>query len=562
MLRDPVLLEIVWNRLIATVEEQARVLINAAFSPVVSEMQDLAVGVFDRGGNMVAQSISTGTPGHTISMATGVCHFLERYPPDTLSPGDTLLSNDPWKIAGQLNDMTIVTPVFRGGRLLAFFASTCHSIDIGGRGYSADSREVFEEGLSIPVQKLIRAGVPNEELFELIAANVRAPREVLGDLRAQIAANEVSAARLTAMVDELGIDGLDEVSASILSRSDRAMRAAIRGIPNGVYRNATRLDGFDEPIDIATAVTVADDTIAVDFTGSSPQSRRGINVVLNYTFAYTAYGLICAVCPAVPVNAGTFQSLSVWAPEGSILNARFPAPVAGRHLVGHFLPTAVLGALAAVIPDRVMAESSALGAASIYGRRDSGEAFLTTFFSYGGYGARPDKDGLATTGFPSNLANTPVELLETGTPLVIRAKELIPDSGGLGEFRGGLGQRIIVETRSTAPCQVSCFFDRIQHPAQGLQGGGAGRPASLELRRAGGRHETFHPKGQFDFGPGDVLTIELAGGGGFGPPARRDPTAAALDIEEGLVTAATLGRDKSRTPATRERRRAPGRRRP
>jgi N-methylhydantoinase B/oxoprolinase/acetone carboxylase alpha subunit len=537
MLRDSVLLEIVWNRLIAMVEEQARVLINAAFSPIVSEMQDLAVGVFDRRGHMLAQSISTGTPGHTISMATGVRHFLERFPAEKLAPGDTLLSNDPWKIAGQLNDMTIVTPVFRGRELLALFASTCHSIDVGGRGYSADSREVFEEGLAIPVQKLIRAGEPNEELFELIAANVRAPGEVLGDLRAQIAANEVSAVRLAAMMDELGLSDLDDVSSSIRGRSDGAMRAAIRDIPAGTYRHAMRLDGFDEAIDIVTAVTVEGDRVHVDFTGSSPQSRRGINVVLNYTFAYTAYGLICAICPAVPVNAGTFEALSVFAPEGSILNARFPAPVAGRHLVGHFLPTAVLGALAAVIPDRVMAESSALGAASIYGRDDSGDAFLATFFSYGGYGARPDKDGLATTGFPSNLANTPVELLETATPLVIRTKELIPDSGGRGQFRGGAGQRITVETRSAAPCQVSCFFERIRHPAQGLRGGAAGRPGRLALRRADGSHEELHPKGQFAFRAGDLLTVELAGGAGFGPPDRRDPGAVAQDLAEGIVTA-------------------------
>lgn len=537
MIRDPVLLEIVWNRLIAMVEEQARVLINAAFSPIVSEMQDLAVGVFDRRGHMLAQSISTGTPGHTISMATGVRHFLDRYPAETLAPGDTLLSNDPWKIAGQLNDMTVVTPVFHGGELLALLASTCHSIDVGGRGYSADSREVFEEGLTIPVQKLIRGGEPNEELFELIAANVRAPREVLGDLRAQIAANEVSAVRLAAIMDELGLSRLDDVSSSIRGRSDGAMRAAIRDIPDGTYRHAMRLDGFDEPIDIVAAVTVESDRVHVDFSGSSPQSRRGINVVLNYTFAYTAYGLICAICPAVPVNAGTFEALSVFAPEGSILNARFPAPVAGRHLVGHFLPTAVLGALAAVIPDRVMAESSALGAASIYGRNDAGDAFLATFFSYGGYGARPDKDGLATTGFPSNLANTPVELLETATPLVIRTKELIPDSGGRGQFRGGAGQRITVETRSAAPCQVSCFFERIRHPAQGLRGGAAGRPGRLVLRRADGSHDDLHPKGQFEFRAGDLLTVELAGGAGFGPPDRRDPSAIAEDLAEGIVTA-------------------------
>jgi len=534
--RDPVLLEIVWNRLLAMVEEQARVLINAAFSPIVSEMQDLAVGVFDRHANMLAQSISTGTPGHTISMATGVRHFLERYPAERLEPGDTLLSNDPWKIAGQLNDMTVVTPVFRRGKVQALFASTCHSIDVGGRGYSADSREVFEEGLAIPVQKLIRAGEPNEDLFELIAANVRAPREVLGDLRAQVAANEVSAARLIAMLDEFGLAGLDELSASILGRSERAMRKAIATIPNGTYRHSLRLDGFDKPIDIRAAVTVDDERVEVDFAGSSPQSAHGINVVLNYTFAYTSYGLICAICPTAPVNAGTFRPLTVWAAEGSILNARFPAPVAGRHLVGHFLPTAVLGALAQVIPDRVMAESSALGAATIYGRQASGEPFLSTFFAYGGYGARPDKDGLATTGFPSNLANTPVELLEATTPLLVASKELIPDSGGAGRFRGGAAQRIVLETRSPSPCQVSCFFERIANPAQGLDGGGQGRPGRFELVTAAGRRRRPHPKGQFTFAPGDVLTVELSGGGGFGPPAERDPARLAEDVDDGLVT--------------------------
>lgn len=540
-MRDAVLLEIVWNRLIAMVEEQARVLINAAFSPIVSEMQDLAVGVFDRRGNMIAQSVSTGTPGHTISMATGVRYFLERFPPERLQPGDTLLSNDPWRIAGQLNDMTVVTPVFHRGELQAFFASTCHSIDVGGRGYSADSREIYEEGIAIPAQKLIRAGEPNDDLFAMIGANVRAPREVLGDLRAQVAANEVSATRLVALLGEFGLAGLDEISDPILARSESAMRKAIGAIPSGTYRHAIQLDGFDEPIGIETAVTIGEDTVSVDFTGSSPQSQRGINVVLNYTFAYTAYGLICAICPSVPVNAGTFRPLSVWAPEGSILNAQFPAPVAGRHLVGHFMPAAVLGALAQVIPGRVMAESSALGAATIYGRDAAGETFLATFFSYGGYGARSDKDGLATTGFPSNLANTPVELLETATPLVIAAKELIPDSGGAGRFRGGLGQRVVVETRSPAACQVSCFFERIDNAAQGLNGGLPGRTGRLELRTAAGRRRRPHSKSKFLLENGDRLTVELAGGGGFGSPAERDPGAIAADVEEGVVTPRAAG---------------------
>ena len=537
---DPVSLEILWTRLIAVANEQAAALMRTSFTPIVREVGDLSAAVFDRQGMMVAQAV-TGTAGHINSLATGMRHFLLAHPVDTLRPGDVLITNDPWMTSGQLNDLSVVTPVFRGDRVVGFFGNCCHAIDIGGLGLSADATEVFEEGLQIPITKLYLEGEPNEELFRLLSANVRAPDEVLGDVHAQVAGNQVGADRLLRYLDDFGLEDLEELSQEILGRSERAMRDAIAQVPDGEYHKVCYTDGYDEPIRIEVTLHVRGDEVEADFAGSSPQVDRGFNVVLNYTAAYTNYALKCALCPEVPHNEGSFRPVHVSAPEGSIFNPRFPAAVAGRQIAGHFVPHAVMGALADVLPDRVIAEGAAgIWLTTVRGR--GRDRFVSVFFSAGGTGARPGKDGLSTTAFPSGVATAPAEVIETTGPLVVRRKELRQDSGGPGEFRGGLGSTIEVDVPTGEPYMVSVLSDRFGQPAEGYAGGGPGARAGFRTSTRTRRS----PKLSLPLPAGASFTLELPGGGGFGDPRERDPEAVAEDVREGLVSRAAARRDYGR----------------
>jgi N-methylhydantoinase B len=534
---DPVTLEILWSRLVSVANEQAAALQRTSFTPIVREAGDLSAAVFDARGRMLAQAV-TGTPGHINSLATGMHHFLETFPPDTLRPGDVLITNDPWKTSGQLNDLSVVTPVFRDGRLVGFFGNTCHAIDIGGRGLSADATEVYEEGLYIPITKLYDRGEPNEELLRLLGANVRAPYEVLGDVHAQVAGNQVGVERLLAYLDEFGLPDLEDLGAEILRRSEARAREAIAALPDGDYDHVIHTDGLDEPIRIQCRVSIRGDEILVDYAGSSPQVDRGMNVVLNYTAAYTSYALKCAIWPEVPHNDGSFRPVRTVAPEGSILNPRWPAAVAARHIVGHFLPHAIFGALVKVIPDRVIAE----GAGNIWLTTVRGagrDRFVTVFFAAGGTGARPNKDGLSCHSFPSGIATTPVEVIETTSPLVVRRKELRRDSGGPGRYRGGLGQAIEVEVRTGEPFVVSSLSDRMKFPAQGYLGGKPG--ARGGFRTSLGTRPNIKLSQWFP--AGTSFTLELPGGGGFHDPLTRDPEAVARDVAEGFVSPRAAERD-------------------
>ncbi len=527
---DPVTLEILWTRLITVTNEQAAALQRTSFTPIVRESGDLSAAVFDAEGRMLAQAV-TGTPGHINSLATSMHHFLAAYPANTLAPGDVLITNDPWQTSGQLNDLSVVTPAFVDGRLIGFFGNCCHAVDIGGRGLSADANEVFEEGLYVPITKLYDRGSPNDELMKIIRANVRAPREVLGDIHAQVAGNQVGVTRLIEYLEEFELEDLDTLSSEIRGRSERATREAIGRVPDGDYHKVIHTDGIDEPVTISCLVRVQGEEIVVDYAGSSGQVDRGMNVVLNYTAAYTSYALKCAISPEVPHNDGSFQPVTVTAPEGSILNPRFPAAVAARHIVGHFLPHAVLGALAQVIPDRVIAEGA--GNVWLTTTRGAGQdRFVTVFFASGGMGARPNRDGPSTTSFPSGIATAPVEITEATSPLVFRHKELRPDSGGPGKYRGGLGQRIEVEVRTAEPFIVSSLSDRLIFPAQGYLGGGAGGGGGFSTS-TGAVH---NPKLSIKLPAGTRYVLELPGGGGFFDPRQRDPGAVAEDVAEGLVT--------------------------
>jgi N-methylhydantoinase B len=528
---DPVTLDICWSRLIGVVNEQATALMRTSFTNIVREAGDLSAGVFDPRGFMVAQAV-TGTPGHINSMALAMRHFLAAHPVDTLRPGDVLITNDPWKTSGHLNDVTIATPVFRGDHCVALFASTCHTADIGGHVLSAEAREVYEEGLFIPILKLYEDGRLNESLAAMIRANTRVPDLVLGDFHAQIAGGTVGGERLLEFMEEFGLTRLEALSDEIIGRTERAMRESIARLRPGVYTYALTSDGFGEPITIAACCTVAGEELSIDFAGSSPASHRGINVVMNYTEAYTTYGVKVIVSPDVPNNEGAFRVLQITAPEGSILNAQPPAPVAARHVIGHFLPHVVAGALKEAVPGHVMAEGSAnIWGVQVAGKDRSGAPFTYIFFSSGGTGGRAIKDGLSATAFPSGVLGTPVEVNESLAPLLFVRKALRDGSGGRGRYRGGLGQVIAFRVQASEPCVCSVLCDRTRIPAQGFFGGEPGAVGEVLIN---GRQPT-NPKAEQILQPGDLIEIRLPGGGGYGRPEDRDPALADRDRLEGYA---------------------------
>src|SRR5918996_2491427 len=526
---DPVTLEVVWNRLLSVANEQQDALIRTAFSTIVRESQDLACGMFDTKGRMISQSIS-GTPGHINAMATSMKHFLAAFPPDQLAPGDVLITNDPWMTAGQINDITITSPVFKNGRLVALCANTCHSADIGGRILSAEAREVFEEGLRLPIMKLFDRGEINRVLVQIVRANVRQPDEVIGDFYAQTASNDAGGRALLEMMDEFGLQSIDPVADEIIRRSEEAVRAEIAKLPDGAWTHETWSDGFEEPIVVRCAVRVAGDEIFIDFSGSSPQSTRGINVVLNYTHAYASFAIKAAICPDVPHNDGSFRPVHVSAPPGSILNALEPAPVASRQVIGHFIPSAIFAALSGALPGRLMAPGADPIWLSVW--RGQNPPFTLTIFQVGGTGARPSKDGLSAVGFPSGVAGVPAEVIESLSPVVLRRRELRANSGGAGTWRGGLGQLTEFTRRGDGKWSVSSIADRTVYPAPGLLGGQAGATGEVFL----GDGTQLHAKALMDLQSSDVVHVNLLGGGGYGDPMKRDVEKVLRDVIEGYIT--------------------------
>jgi N-methylhydantoinase B len=539
-------LQIMWSRLIAVVEEQAQTLVRTAFSTTVREAGDLSAGVFDRDGNMLAQAI-TGTPGHVNSMAAAVKHFLDAFPLATMKEGDHYITNDPWLTCGHLHDLTVVSPTFLRGEPVGLFASTVHVVDIGGLGMGPDGRQVFEEGLSIPLMPLAREGRMNEDLLRILRANVREPLQVEGDVYALAACNDEGSRRLVEMMDEFGIANLDRLGEHIVETSRAATLEAIGKLAPGKYKNTVRMDGYDRPLTLAAEMTIAPEGIHVDYTGTSPASAFGINVVMNYTLAYTAFGVKCLVAPEVPNNAGSLAPITASAPDGCLLNVKRPRAVAARHTVGHMLPDTVFGCLHQVMSGGVPAEgASSLWNPQIYGGADvldemSGDdhpdvaAFSTVIFHCGGTGARPGKDGLDVTAFPSGVRTIPVEATESVAPVMFRRREFREGSGGTGRFRGGLGQIIELGGADGTPVALLCNFERINNPARGRDGGGKGAPGRVTL----GSGKPIRSKGRQTVAGGDFIRLELPGGGGFGDPATRDPDQVAADVADGLITRET-----------------------
>ncbi len=515
---DSIELEVLWQSLIATVNEQARALQRAAFSPIVREAGDLANAVFDRRGRMVAQAV-TGTPGHINSLARAASAILAEYPPDSLSEGDVLITNDPYKTAGQLLDVTVLYPVFRNGRVIAFFGSTIHHTDVGGYGIGAGARDVFEEGLWIPICRLMVRGERNPDVWKFILSNVRQPDHMAGDLHAQMASGEVGAQRLRSLCDTHHLDDIEDLADEIITRSEAATRASIRQLPAGTYRASAILDLADgSTIDIVCAVTVDPDKgeILVDYAGSSGASPYGINVVKNYTHAYTTFTVRSVLNPDLPNNHGSLEPIRVEAPVGSIVNAVSPQPCTARHVVGMFLPNALLKALAQIRPDQAMAEGSgAVWTMQVSGNHDDGRPFITAMFTYaGGVGARAAKPGLNACSYPTGVAAVPIEVVEASAPIRFTRKALRPGSGGIGAQTGGLGQTIEFTVDTTRAWQLNAVTSRLQEPPQGIFGGEAGEAGSFTVNG-----EPVRTQARVTLKPGDVVRLDLPGGGGYGEPA-------------------------------------------
>ena len=532
-------MQIMWNRLIAVVEEQAQTLMRTAFSPIVRECGDLSAGVFDPRGRMLAQAV-TGTPGHVNSMAESVKHFIAHFPLDTMNEGDIYITNDPWMGTGHLNDFVLTTPCFRRGRLVGLFSCTSHLTDIGGIGTGPDGTDVHMEGAYIPMLKLADRGDMDKTLMAMVRANTRQPVESEGDVYSLAACNDVGCLRLVEMMDEFGLDELDELADHICRNSRAAVMKEIHRLPRGVYRNTMTVDGYDQPVDLVAALTIDDNGVYVDYDGTSPMSRYGVNVPSAYTTAYTCFGLGCVIAPGVPNNAGSLAPLRVSAPAGSILNAPYPAAVCARHLIGQMLPDVVFGCLAQVVPERVPAEGASClwnltfrGQTDGRGNNQGGPQFIITAVTNGGTGARPITDGLSATAYPSGVRGTPVEINESVAPIVFRRKELKPDSGGAGEHRGGLGQIIEIDSAIDADLELLAAFDRIEHPARGRRGGAPGAPGSVRLASG----ERLRGKGTQNVRAGERLVIHTPGGGGYGRPSGRERERVRTDVREGLVSA-------------------------
>ena len=531
--------QVMWNRLLAVVEEQAQTMIRTAFSTTVREAGDLSAGIFDLQGRMLAQAV-TGTPGHVNSMMESVSHFLAKFPVETMQDGDHLITNDPWLGTGHLHDLTVVTPAFHKGRLVALFANTAHVIDVGGLGMGPEGRSVFEEGLYIPIVKCFEAGRPNTTFFDFLRAGTRLPVELEGDVYSLCACNEAGARRLVQMLHEFRLDGIDALAAFILDSSHRATLAEIARLPQGRFTAEIWSDGYESPVKLAAAMTIGTEEITVDFDGTSGLSGRGINVPAAYTRAYASFGIKCVVAPAIPNNSASLAPFRMRIPEGCILNAPRPRAVAVRHVVGQLLPDLMMGCLHQAVPDRVTAEGSSClwnpplrGGSIVSGPNSPLPDFEVITFNSGGTGARPDQDGLDGTAFPSGVRTMPVEATENVAPVVFWRKELRPGSGGAGRTRGGLGQVMEIGAKGEAEFACNAIFDRVAHPPKGREGGEDGAPGKVYLKSG----TPLRTKGYQTIPAGDRLVLELPGGGGLGPASERPAAAVERDKRDGMVVA-------------------------
>ena len=538
--------QVMWNRLISVVEEQAQALVRTAFSTSVREAGDLSAGVYDLQGQMLAQAV-TGTPGHVNAMADAVAHFIRRIGPENIFEGDVYITNDPWEGTGHLHDITMVSPSFHRGQLVGFFACTAHVVDIGGRGFGADAASVYEEGLYIPIMKFAERGQVDQTLVRIVRGNVREPDQLIGDIYALATCNEIGHRRLIDMMQEFDLADLGGIASFILENSRRATLERIAALPRKSADGELIVDGFDKPITLKVKVTIHEDRIVSDFTGTSGLDKKGINCPLVYAKAYACYALKVAIAPEIPNNAASLAPFEIVAPVDTIVNAVHPAPVALRHIVGHFVPDAVFNAFDQIVPGLVPAEGAGCLCnfqVSLRPRSDApapanARRSEVLTFNSGGSGARPEFDGLNATAFPSGVMTMPVEATEHAGPVIIWRKELRPDSGGAGKQRGGLGQYMEVSAREGYEFDFQAMFDRVDHPALGRRGGGAGAPTTI----AQDDGSKMNGKGKQFVAHGRRVVMAFPGGAGYGDASERDLSAIKRDLARGYISVQSAADD-------------------
>ncbi|MBM3491894.1 MAG: hydantoinase B/oxoprolinase family protein [Alphaproteobacteria bacterium] len=534
---DAVSLGIMWDRLIALTDEIVSTLVRTSFSTIVRESYDLSVVVLDAGGHLMAQGtysvpVFIGTAPRTLK------YMLEKFPPHTLRPGDVLVTNDPWMGTGHMFDISVMRPVFRGRKIVAYTMSITHLPDVGGLGFGAAATEIFHEGLRLPICKLVKGGELDPFMVDLIHANCRVPDQVMGDLMANVSCNEVGGRQVLEFMQEYSLDDLSGLSHAIREHSEQAMRQKIREMRRGVYRNRVMVEAIDAPVEYACRVEVDDGEVRIDFTGTGPCVDRGINVPFCYTNAMSLYAIKCLTIPSIPNNGGATLPVKVSAPPGCILNAQPPVPTGGRHIMGHFVPPLIFGALAEAAPDKVQADCGMMDLMTVQGRHTNGRGVSTIYFSAGGFGALQGRDGTDTLPGPSNMAVVPVEIWETLTTLTVESKRLRPDSGGSGAARGGVGQEVVLRNDSGHPMTVFSMANRTEFPALGMAGGKAGAMRQHKINDV-----AVHPKGKYVLRPGDRITLVEAGGGGYGDPRQRPVAQVVADVREGFVTPEGAARD-------------------
>ena len=549
--RSIVASQVMWNRLISVVEEQAQALVRTAFSTSVREAGDLSAGVYDCEARMLAQAV-TGTPGHVNAMAAAVGHFVQHIGINNICEGDVYITNDPWQGTGHLHDITVVSPAFYEGLLVGYFACTAHVVDIGGRGFGADANSIYEEGLHIPIMKLFDCGQLDQGLMTIVRSNVREPDQVVGDIYALASCNEIGQRRLLEMMDEFSLTDLTEIASFILDNSRSATLACIAELAQASATGEMYIDGYSAPILLKVTIDIQQYRILCDFSGSSGLDKKGINVPLVYTKAYACYALKCAIAPDIPNNAASLAPFEISAPINSIVNAPHPAPVALRHVIGHMVPDAVYVALDKILPNTVPAEGAGTLCnfqVSLRPRTDAAgvdqpatkkavRAEVLAFNS-GGSGARPELDGLNATAFPSGVMTMPIEATEHTGPIIIWRKELRQDSGGAGRFRGGLGQFMEVGATEGHEFDFSAMFDRLHHPARGRHGGIDGAPTTISQDDG----TCMKGKGKQFVAHGRRVLMAFPGGAGYGDARLRDPDLIRQDLVGGYISANVAKRD-------------------
>ncbi len=542
---DPVTIQLLWNRLISVVDEASSGLIRTAYTPSVKEYHDFCCAVFDVQARLLSHSTVT-TPGLLGVIPDIMVNFVRLHPPETLRPGDVLITNDPWLGSGHLIDVTVAAPIFHRGKLVAYTLCIVHHLDMGGRMATLESKDIYEEGLKIPVLKLYREGKLDSTIYEFIRANTRVPEKILGDLRAQLIANNVCTRGLLRLMEEYGLSGIGELADEIINRTEASLRRKIAQLPSGTYRYAVRLPpipGCKERVDIKVAVVIDGDSIILDYRGSSGEVSAAVNCCLNMTKSYSSYPIKAALDPEVPSNHGALLPITVVADEGTVVHCRPPAATWGRTMISHLYPEIIFGALEKVIPDYVLGGQGCCPANEVYlhGHRSDGRPFMAIANHMGGFGGSARQDGHSALCFPFNTRDIPIEVTEGEATIMYLRKELVTDSGGPGKNRGGLGQIVEFEILGgdlgpaegfvASSVRLSGRSEDSDLPVLGRLGGKNGRGYGLKVNGKAVDHGIYRR-----LYPGDQVHFQVSGGGGYGDPKTREPERVARDVAEGYVS--------------------------